>query len=191
MPSEFKRLTIPEVILITPKAFEDDRGFFMETYKQSEFVSGGIPERFVQDNHSHSVGPVLRGLHFQTHPHAQGKLVGVARGEIFDVAVDLRKGSPTYKHWVAEVLSDNNHRRLYVPVGFAHGFCVLGDEAVVTYKVTAEYAPDCDAGIVWNDPALNIDWPLKSPLLSAKDAKLPLLCDVDNSFVSEVECMKT
>jgi len=185
MPFEFKRLNIPEVILVTPKAIRDERGFFKETYKRSAFVEGGIPEAFVQDNYSYSVGPVLRGLHFQKHPHAQGKLVSALRGEIFDVAVDIRKGSPTYGQWVAEILSEQNHCMLYVPVGFAHAFCVLSENAVVAYKLTAEYAPDCDAGVIWNDPDIGIRWPIKHPLLSPKDAALPSLRQVNHNFVYE------
>jgi dTDP-4-dehydrorhamnose 3,5-epimerase len=163
--------------------FEDERGFFTETYKYSVFASFGIRERFVQDNYSKSVKGVLRGLHYQKHPKAQGKLVMVIRGEIFDVAVDIRKGSPTCGKWVGLVLSSEDHRMLYVPAGFAHGFCALSDEAGVVYKVTGgEYAPELERGIVWNDPDLGITWPVKHPLISRKDAALPRLQEADNDF---------
>ncbi|MCD6155401.1 MAG: dTDP-4-dehydrorhamnose 3,5-epimerase, partial [Candidatus Verstraetearchaeota archaeon] len=175
MPFQFKRLEIPEVILIEPKVFQDERGFFMETYKYSDFAAFGIAERFVQDNHSRSVKGVLRGLHYQNPPHAQGKLIRVVVGEIFDVAVDIRKGSPTYGKWVGVKLSAENRRMLYIPPGFAHGFCVLSDVAEVVYKVTAEYAPECEAGIIWNDPGIGIEWPIKHPIISSKDAQWPTL----------------
>lgn len=183
MPFTFTPLSIPEVILIQPRLFTDPRGFFLETYKYSEFQAHGIPETFVQDNHSRSVRGVLRGLHYQNPPQAQGKLIRVVRGAIYDVAVDIRPSSPTFGQWVSAVLSEENQHMLYVPPGFAHGFLVLSDLADVTYKVTAEYAPDLDAGILWNDPALAIQWPLEGPpLLSAKDAALPPLLKADIRF---------
>jgi dTDP-4-dehydrorhamnose 3,5-epimerase len=182
MAFRFSRLEIPDVILVEAKSFKDDRGFFKETYKQSEFSANGIALPFVQENHSHSTRGVIRGLHYQIHPKTQGKLAIVARGEIFDVAVDIRKGSPTYGHWVAQVLSVDNGRMLYVPPGFAHGFCVLSEEADLIYKVTAEYAPDLERGIVWNDPSVGIEWPIHEPILSSRDERLPLLKDADNNF---------
>ena len=183
MPFRFTPLQLPEVILIEPRVFTDDRGFFLETYKASEFAEHGIPEAFVQDNHSRSVKHVLRGLHYQNPPKAQGKLVRVVRGAIFDVAVDIRPSSPTFGEWVAEVLSDENQRMLYIPPGFAHGFLVLSDVADVVYKVTTEYAPELDRGILWSDPTLAIAWPLQGPpILSAKDAALPRLLEADNRF---------
>ena len=175
MPFTFKRLEIPEIILVEPKVFHDERGFFMETYKYSDFAAFGVAEHFVQDNHSRSTKGVLRGLHYQNPPKAQGKLVRVVVGEIFDVGVDIRKGSPTYGKWVGEILSAENKRMLYIPPGFAHGFCVLSDVAEVLYKTTAEYAPECEAGIIWNDPEIGIRWPIEHPILSAKDAALPPL----------------
>lgn len=182
MPFEFKRLDIPDVILVVPKVFGDDRGFFLESYRHSEFIAGGIPGHFVQDNHSRSVKGVLRGLHYQKDPAAQGKLVRCLHGSIFDVAVDIRKASPTYGTWVsAELTGDNNHM-LYVPPGFAHGFQVLSDAAEVLYKCTAEYAPAEDRGIIWNDPSIGVHWPLTDPVLSGKDRVLPLLKDADNNF---------
>lgn len=183
MPFQFKSLEIPEVILIEPQVFSDERGFFMEVYKYSEFASFGITERFIQDNHSRSKKGVLRGLHYQNPPKAQGKLVRVISGEIFDVAVDIRKGSPTFGKWVGIKLSAENKRMLYIPPGFAHGFCVLSDIAEVLYKTTEEFAPECEAGIIWNDPDINIDWPIKNPVLSSKDAKWPRLKDAVNGFV--------
>lgn len=183
MPFKFHRLEIPDLILIEGQRFDDDRGFFAETYKMSQFVSYGISSPFVQDNWSHSIRGVLRGLHYQKHPKAQGKLVMVLRGQIFDVAVDIRKGSPTYGQWTGVTLTAEELRMLYVPPGFAHGFCVLSDEADVLYKVTAEYSPELDRGIIWNDPEIGIRWPIADPLLSVKDAQLPPLRDADNNFL--------
>lgn len=182
MAFTFQRLEVPEVILIEAHAFEDDRGWFMETYKHSEFAAHGIAETFVQDNCSHSVRGVLRGLHYQKHPRAQAKLVQVIRGEIFDVEVDLRRGSPTYSRWVGITLSGQDHRMLYVPVGFAHGFCVLSETADVVYKVTSEYTPELDRGILWSDPEIGVRWPLRDPTLSPKDSRLPLLREADHDF---------
>ncbi len=183
MPFKFKRLDIPELILIEPVVFNDDRGFFMETYKQSEFASHGININFVQDNHSFSKKGVIRGLHYQNPPKAQGKLVRAVVGEIFDVAVDIRKGSPTYKKWIGVVLSSDNKRMLYIPVGFAHGFCVLSEVAEVLYKITDEYDPKYEAGILWNDPDINIRWPIENPLISPKDTSLPILEHAKNEFI--------
>lgn len=183
MPFRFERLEISDICLIEAKVFNDHRGFFLETYKHSDFVNNGIPQSFNQDNYSHSIRGVLRGLHYQMQPKAQGKLVKVLRGEIFDVAVDIRNGSPTYGHWVGVTLSAEDHQLLYIPVGFAHGFCVMSDEAVVTYKATNEYTPELDRGIAWNDPDIDISWPIKTPILSEKDAQLPLLSEAENNFV--------
>jgi dTDP-4-dehydrorhamnose 3,5-epimerase len=183
MPFSFESTTLPGVMLIETKLFSDNRGFFTESYKHSDFSQAGIPEIFVQDNFSFSVRGVLRGLHYQKAPYAQAKLVFVTRGEIFDVAVDIRKQSPTYGQWTGAALSGDSGRMLYIPCGFAHGFCVLSPEAYVTYKVTAEYNPALDRGIIWNDPDVQIAWPVKDPLLSPKDAGLPFLRDADNDFV--------
>lgn len=171
--------------MVHAQASEDQRGFLLETYKRSEFAAAGIPDVFVQDNHSHSVRGVLRGLHYQKPPKAQGKLITVSRGTIFDVAVDIRQGSPTYRRWVGVTLSSEDRRMLYIPAGFAHGFCALSDEADVVYKVTEEYAPELDRGILWNDPDLAIAWPLPQPILSRRDAQLAPLRAADNSFVYE------
>ncbi len=182
MPFTFTKLSIPDVILIEAKIFPDDRGFFMESFKESEFVKNGIDTKFVQDNYSHSSKGTLRGLHYQKDPKAQAKLVIVLQGEIFDVCVDMRKNSPTYGKWIAEILSEKNHRLLYVPEGFAHGFCVLSDKVDVIYKVNNEYSSENDRGILWNDPDVNIDWPIQNPILSEKDQNQSLLKDADNNF---------
>jgi dTDP-4-dehydrorhamnose 3,5-epimerase len=182
MPFEFKQLAIPEVVIVVPKVFGDARGFFLEFYKHSEFAQAGIREHFVQDNHSKSLKGVLRGLHYQKHPHAQGKLVRCLTGRIFDVAVDIRKGSPSFGKWVGVELTAENNSMLYVPPGFAHGFLVLSDSAEVLYKCTAEYASADDRGIIWNDPDIGIQWPLSDPVLSEKDKVHPPLRSADNNF---------
>ena len=183
MPFSFKRLSIPDIILVEPQSFPDERGFFLESYKESEFTSNGIKTIFVQDNLSHSVKGVLRGLHYQKNPKAQAKLVIASRGEIFDVAVDIRKNSPTYGKWVGEILSESNHNSLYIPEGFAHGFCILSEEADVLYKVSQEYSPEDEKGIIWNDTEINITWPIDKPIIQEKDSKLPVLKNADNNFV--------
>jgi len=183
VPFTFNRLSIPEVILVGARAFPDDRGFFMESFKESTFKENGINTKFVQDNYSHSIKGVLRGLHYQKNPKAQAKLVMAIRGEIFDVAVDVRKGSPTYGKWVGEKLSEQNHNLLYVPEGFAHGFVVLSEQADVVYKVNSEYSPEHEAGILWNDPQVNVKWPIGKPIMINKDLQLPLLKNADNNFV--------
>jgi len=165
--------SIPEVLLIKPRVFEDERGFFMETYHARRYEEAGIPAVFVQENHSGSQRGVLRGLHYQVR-HTQGKLVRAAFGEVFDVAVDLRKSSPTFGKWVGERLSAENRHQLWIPPGFAHGFYVLSDWAEVVYKVTNFYAPEWDRTLRWDDPEIGIEWPLvdgKEPILSTKDAK--------------------
>ncbi len=182
MPFEFRRLELPDVLLIEARVFFDERGFFLETYKRSDFEANGVPQGFVQDNFSTSKRGVLRGLHYQKEPHAQAKLVSVSSGEIYDVAVDIRKGSPTYGQWVGVNLKADQHRMLLVPEGFAHGFQALTDDVHVAYKVTCDYAPEADRGIAWNDPSLAIDWPISDPVLSEKDRKLPLLANADNEF---------
>lgn len=182
MSFKFERLEIPEVILVEPEVFRDGRGFFMEVYKKSDFEELGIGGCFVQENHSLSTRNTLRGLHYQKEPRAQGKLVRVVRGEIFDVAVDIRKGSPTYGGYVSRILSDENRLMIYIPAGFAHGFCVLSDEAEVVYLTTEVYAPECDRGIIWDDEELAIDWPIQNPIVSGKDASQPKLGDADINF---------
>jgi dTDP-4-dehydrorhamnose 3,5-epimerase len=174
------RLAVPEVILIEPQVFGDERGFFIESFNQRRFDEVvGQPISFVQDNHSRSLKGVLRGLHYQT-KHTQGKLVRVVAGEIFDVAVDIRRGSPTFGRWVGETLSATNKRQLWVPAGFAHGFLVLSDSAEVLYKTTDYYAPSYDRSILWSDPAIGITWPITDqPILSAKDQAGVLLADAE------------
>jgi len=183
MPFDCQRLTLPGLLLIAPKTFGDDRGLFLEIYKHSEFVRSGIPEHFVQDNFSRSVRGVLRGLHYQLGPKAQGKLVRCVRGSIFDVAVDIRKGSPTYGRWEGKELSGENGLMLYLPAGFAHGFLTLSDSAEVLYKCTEEYSPAHDRGIIWNDRDINIPWVVADPLLSDKDRIHPGLHEAENNFL--------
>jgi dTDP-4-dehydrorhamnose 3,5-epimerase len=185
MPFRFKRSqTLPEVILIEPQTFSDERGWFAETYKKSDFESQGITHEFVQDNHSRSTARgTLRGLHFQNEPAAQGKLVRCIAGQIFDVAVDIRNGSSTYAKWVSSILSADNHEMIWVPPGFAHGVLTMTDIAEIAYKTTSEYSTSHDRCVRWNDPAIGIEWPISTPILSKKDAAAPLLKDVDNNFV--------
>ncbi len=168
--------SLPGVLLLQPKVFRDDRGFFLESYRADRFRAAGIPETFVQDNHSRSQRGVLRGLHYQE-PNAQGKLVRCTRGAIFDVAVDIRKGSPTFGKWYGVELNETAQQMLWVPAGFAHGFCALADGTDVLYKVTAFYDPTADRSIVWNDPDIGIAWPIRDPRLSPKDAAAPRLRD--------------
>jgi dTDP-4-dehydrorhamnose 3,5-epimerase len=178
-------LAIPEVVLIETRTFADDRGSFSETWNRRAFRDAGIDAEFVQDNHAKSASAgTVRGLHYQVPPHAQGKLVRVVRGAIFDVAVDIRKDSPTYGQWVGATLSAENTHQLWVPAGFAHGYATLEDDTEVIYKVTDFYAPECEGGVLWNDPDLAIDWPVDtaSALLSEKDLKLPGFRDFVSPF---------
>ena len=174
-------LPIPDVVLIEPKVFGDERGFFYESFNQAAFNEAtGLNVTFVQDNHSKSAQNVLRGLHYQLPPKAQGKLVRVLVGEVFDVAVDIRKNSPTFGRWVGERLSAANKRQMWIPSGFAHGFVVLSESAEFLYKTTNYYAPECERSIFWNDPELRIEWPLiGEPLLSAKDERAPSFEEVE------------
>jgi len=171
----YERLDIEGLYLITPQIFSDDRGFFTETYKRSEFFDNGIRKDFVQDNLSRSVKNVLRGLHYQEGDYAQGKLVRCTKGEIFDVAVDIRQGSKTFGKWFGVILSDENRKLFYIPEGFAHGFYTISDIAELSYKCTSEYHGPADRGIIWNDPDINITWPSMNPILSQKDLQLPRL----------------
>lgn len=174
------QLGLPDVIVFEPNVLGDDRGFFMESWNRRTFLDAtGLDPEFVQDNHSRSVGGVLRGIHYQLAPHAQGKLLRVTRGAVWDVAVDLRKSSPTFGQWAGVELTAENHKQLWIPPGFGHGFLVLADVADVLYKATAYYAPEHDRSLRWDDPELGIAWPLgdRSPILSAKDASAPLLAD--------------
>ncbi|MFZ3590407.1 dTDP-4-dehydrorhamnose 3,5-epimerase [Bacillus sp. DJP31] len=175
---------VEDVVILEPKVFGDHRGYFMESYNKDVFEKLGLNLDFIQDNQSLSV-PVgtLRGLHFQLNPKAQTKLVRCITGAIYDVAVDIRKGSPTYGAWIGVILSEHNKRQLLVPQGFAHGFCTLVPDTTVAYKVDEYYSPEHDAGIIWNDPTLGIDWPTANPILSDKDAKLPVLAEINHNFV--------
>jgi dTDP-4-dehydrorhamnose 3,5-epimerase len=169
---------LPGVVVIEPRVFADDRGFFLETWNAARFRDAGLPQHFVQDNHSRSRRGVLRGLHYQE-PNPQGKLVRCTRGAIFDVAVDIRRGAPTFGKWYGTELSEENKRMLWVPPGFAHGFASLTDDCDVLYKCTSLYDATNDRSIVWNDPDIGIRWPVEEPLLSPKDAAAPRLKDAD------------
>jgi dTDP-4-dehydrorhamnose 3,5-epimerase len=168
---------LPGALIIEPQVFGDSRGFFYESYNEAKYREAGIDRHFVQSNVSRSARGVLRGLHYQW-PSPQGKLVSVLEGEVYDVAVDIRRGSPTFGQWTGVMLTAANHRHFWIPEGFAHGFCVVSDFATFSYQCTALYDAKADAGIRWNDAAIGIDWPLSAPLLSDKDAKAPLLADV-------------
>jgi dTDP-4-dehydrorhamnose 3,5-epimerase len=168
-------LAIPEVLLIAPVAHRDGRGFFLESYHEGRYRAAGIDAPFVQDNQSRSTRGTLRGLHWQIAPRPQAKLVRVLWGEIFDVAVDIRPGSPTFGRWVGATLSGENFLQMYVPVGFAHGFCVVSDIADVAYKCSDLYDPSCERGLAWNDPTVAIDWPIVDPILSPRDQRHPTL----------------
>ncbi len=169
--------SIPGVLLIEPDVFKDDRGFFLETFHKDKYADLGFHKVFVQDNHSHSERGTLRGLHYQL-KHPQAKLVYVVRGEIFDIAVDIRQGSPTFGRWTRSILSEENKHQLFIPEGFAHGFCVLSQTADVMYKCTDLYAPKDEYGIIWSDPTIGIDWPIDDPILSEKDSRYPVLKDI-------------
>jgi dTDP-4-dehydrorhamnose 3,5-epimerase len=179
-------LTIPDVILLQPQKFADGRGYFMETFSRRDFERLGISCEFVQDNQSLSVRrATVRGLHFQVPPYQQAKLVRVVKGSIFDVAVDLRRGSPTFGRWCSATLTSEAGNQLFVPRGFAHGFCTLDSDTEVIYRVDEYYAPECDAGLVWNDPDIEIHWPItaEDAILSDKDARLPRLAIFESPFV--------
>lgn len=173
----FVRADIPDVVFIEPDVLRDARGFFLETYHVEKYRAGGVAGPFVQDNHSRSVAGTLRGLHFQRR-RPQGKLVRVIEGEIFDVAVDVRPGSPTFGRWVGMTLTADNFKQCYIPPGFAHGFCVVSPAAQVEYKCTELYDPTDEVGIAWNDPAIGITWPVAEPILSERDRHLPTLAEV-------------
>lgn len=174
--------TLPGVLIVEPDVFADSRGFFFESYSQRRYAEHGITDAFVQDNHSLSVRGTLRGLHYQAKP-GQAKLVRVARGSVFDVAVDIRWGSPTFGRWVGVELSAENKRQLYIPVGFAHGFCVTSEVAEFLYKCSSYYAPDLERGIAWDDPALAIAWPAEEPILSDRDRRHPRLAEAGRDYV--------
>jgi len=180
-----KQTNLDGVLHIKPKVFGDARGFFLETYNKERYMDAGFPDiEFVQDNHSKSTQGVLRGLHFQRN-HPQGKLVQVATGSVFDVAVDIRVGSPTFGQWYGCILSEENHHQLWIPPKFAHGFCVLSDTADFMYKCTDYYRPEDEGGLLWNDSEVGIDWPIASPLLSAKDKAYLGLSDINTDLLSK------
>lgn len=173
------RCDIPGLLLIEPQVFRDGRGHFLEWFQQERYQKAGLQSQFVQDNYSHSVQGTLRGLHYQL-DYPQGKLVWTVRGEVYDVVLDLRRQSPTFGRWRGIVLSEKNHRQIYIPPGMAHGFCVMSETADVIYKCTDRYAPEHERTIRWNDPQLAIDWPVKSPLVSEKDSRGLLFADAPN-----------
>lgn len=178
--------SIEGILIIEPEIFKDNRGLFLETYNEKKFKEAGIRSRFVQDNNSYSMGGVIRGLHYQL-KNPQGKLIHVKQGAIFDVAVDIRLGSPTFSKWIGFHLSAEDRRQIFIPEGFAHGFYVLSERASVDYKCTAFYAPEDEYGIRWNDPEIAIDWPTKNPILSEKDAHYPLLSNITEGLLPRWE----
>lgn len=182
MACEFVKTALPEVVLIKPHVFPDDRGFFLETFHQKKYAEGGIKNHFVQDNHSHSKKNTIRGLHYQL-LHPQGKLVYVISGKIFDVAVDIRLGSPSFGKWTGVYLSSENKHQLYIPEGFAHGFQVLSETADVLYKCTELYYPNDDYGILWSDPQINIQWQSPAPILSKKDREYQPLNNIPETLL--------
>ncbi|MBU0988145.1 MAG: dTDP-4-dehydrorhamnose 3,5-epimerase [Proteobacteria bacterium] len=171
------KTSLEGVLIIEPKVFKDARGFFMETFHQNRYADAGIVQNFVQDNLSYSVKNTIRGLHYQIR-HAQAKLIQVVTGEIFDVVVDIRTGSPTFGQWVGFHLSEHNKRQIFIPAGFAHGFCVFSETVHCLYKCSDYYIPADEGGILWSDPGINIDWPIKGPIISEKDKNYPLLGDL-------------
>jgi dTDP-4-dehydrorhamnose 3,5-epimerase len=174
---QITQTSLPGVLIIEPRVFPDGRGFFFETYNRERYNEYGIDSEFMQDNLSYSIKGALRGLHYQ-YPHSQAKLVQVLAGEAFDVAIDIRNGSPNFGRWVGVLLSSDNRKQLYIPKGFAHGFCVMSDSVLFTYKCDDYYAPDCEKGILWSDPSLAIEWPQSVQLLSEKDSNYPCLKEI-------------
>jgi len=181
---KFIETALPGCIVIEPQVFGDSRGFFYESYNEAKYHEAGIDRRFVQSNVSRSARGVLRGLHYQW-PHPQGKLVSVLEGEVYDVAVDIRRGSPNFGQWAGVMLTAENHRHFWIPEGFAHGFCVVSEYATFSYQCTDLYNAQADGGVRWNDPAIGVDWPISEPLLSDKDTKAPLLADIAEDRLPE------
>ncbi|MCK4958956.1 MAG: dTDP-4-dehydrorhamnose 3,5-epimerase [Planctomycetes bacterium] len=179
---------LPGVIIFEPKVFTDGRGCFIETWSKQRYEDAGINVSFVQDNISYSAKGVLRGLHYQ-HPHQQGKLIKVIRGEVFDVAVDIRLDSATFGKWTSVTISEDNHRQIYIPPGFAHGFCVLSDEAIFSYKCTDYYNGPCEGGVRWDDPDIGIDWPITAPSVSPKDAALTKFSEISEDKLPRMEAV--
>jgi dTDP-4-dehydrorhamnose 3,5-epimerase len=185
MSVEFKKTEIPDVLEIETGRFDDDRGFFTETYALPTWSAGGFDEVFVQDNLSRSKKGTLRGMHYQLSTHGMGKLVRAVQGSVFDVAVDLRRGSPTFGKWVGRTLSGEDSKALWVPVGFAHGFVALEDDSYVWYKCTGAHAPEAERSLRYSDPTVGVEWPIEPTVISQKDAEAPLLADADYDFVHE------
>ncbi len=185
MPFNFKKLDNPDAILIEPRIFPDERGFFLETYKKTDFDAIGIDKPIMQINHSKSSKGVLRGLHYQKDPKVQGKFVSVVVGEVYDVIVDIRKGSPHYGQWLGVTLDSKKHHMLYVPEGFAHGFCVISEIAELIYYCTDVYSPEYERGLRWNDPSLGIKWPVQEPIIAERDASFPDLDKADINYTYE------
>ncbi len=181
---EILKTSLAGVLIIQQDIFKDKRGFFMETYHRKKYTEEGLDQSFVQDNLSYSIKGTLRGLHYQ-YPNMQSKLVQAVKGKIYDVVVDIRQGSPTFGQWTGVHLSDENKRQFFVPEGFAHGFCVLSDTAFVVYKCSDFYAPESEKGLLWSDPDIGIDWPVKEPLLSPKDIQYPCLKDIPSECLPE------
>lgn len=175
-----RQTSLPGVLIVEPNVFGDERGFFMESWKSASYEQAGIPQLMSQSNFSKSSYGVIRGLHYQ-HPQSQGKLVSVLEGSIFDVAVDIRRGSPNFGKWTALELTADNHLQLYVPEGFAHGFCALTESALVHYMCTNQFAPEFDAAIAWNDPDIGIDWPIEPDSVSEKDSRAPCLAEISSA----------
>jgi dTDP-4-dehydrorhamnose 3,5-epimerase len=182
MPFEFQPTELEGVVIVTPRMFPDERGEFAELYQHTAFATGGIDAQFVQVNYSKSKKNVVRALHYQLPPKAQGKLVQAAHGSVFDVAVDIRKNSPTYGKWVGVTLTAKERNMLYIPQGFAHGFCALEEDTELVYYCTEEYSPENERGVLWNDPAIGITWPVADPILSERDATYPTLEQAENTF---------
>ncbi len=174
---QISKTDLPDTLIIEPRIFPDDRGYFFETYHQERYSQYGVTDKFVQDNISFSIKDTLRGLHYQ-YPHSQAKLVQVLSGEVFDVAVDIRIGSPAFGQWTGARLSSENKKQFYIPKGFAHAFCVLSDSAIFSYKCDDFYFPECEKGILWSDPDIGIKWPIDNPILSDKDSNYPCLKDI-------------
>jgi len=183
---QISKAEIEGLVIIQPDVFEDPRGYFLETYHRRRYSGSGIDMDFCQDNMSYSRRGTLRGLHYQF-PHAQAKLVQVLQGEVFDVAVDIRRGSPTFGRWVGVVLSEHNRRQVFIPQGLAHGFCVLSETAVFVYKCSDYYVPDCDQGVLWSDPALKIEWPVSDPIVSEKDRAFLRLSEISTDRLPAYE----
>ena len=182
MSIKYTKTDLPGVLLIEPGVFKDSRGFFMETFHQKKYAEAGIDHTFIQDNYSHSTRGTLRGLHYQL-KHPQGKLVYVVSGEIYDVAVDIRRGSPGFGKWTGQYLSGKNRRQIYIPEGFAHGFCVISETADVLYKTTDLYNPDDEYGVLWSDPTIRIDWPVEVPIVSDKDKQYSRLNELPETHL--------